>query len=59
MDAKNKRMKVAYWASVAWRDMCANSGPLFESAFVTTGFLLAKDGSENNKVKLWKSGSSF
>lgn len=53
----DKRMKVAYWASVAWRGMCENSGDLFRSAFVSTGFLLAKDGSENNLVKLWKANN--
>ena len=52
-DAK-KRMYVAEWASDAWREMCGENGRhCIESSFVKTGFLLAKDGSENGKVELW------
>ena len=47
-----KRMLVAKWASEAWRDICENHHKLIRSAFVKTGFLIAKDGSENHKIEL-------
>ena len=49
-----KRMLVAGWASEAWAEVCSDHQPLIRTAFVKTGFLLAKDGSENNLVELWK-----
>ena len=49
-----KRMLVARWASESWSDLCSNHPLLFESAFVKTGFLVAKDGSENHLIELWK-----
>jgi hypothetical protein len=51
-----KRMLVAQWVSTAWQDISTNNKGLIRSAFVKTGFLLAKDGSENHLVQLWKKG---
>ena len=48
-----KRQKVALWASEAWTEFCRDHQDCIKSAFVKTGFLLAKDGSENSKVCLW------
>lgn len=48
-----KRQLVAGWASEAWAEMCENNQDCITAAFVKTGFLLAKDGSENGKVELW------
>jgi hypothetical protein len=47
-----KRMLIATWTSVAWAELCDPKSPLIRAAFVDTGFLLAKDGSENKLVKL-------
>jgi hypothetical protein len=49
-----KRMLIATWTSVAWAELCAAelADSLIRTAFVDTGFLLAKDGSENGLVKL-------
>jgi hypothetical protein len=49
-----KRMLVAQWVSTAWQDVATNHKHLIRSSFVKTGFLLAKDGSENHLVQLWK-----
>ena len=49
-----KRMLVAKWTSQAWTEICATHYQLIRSAFVKTGFLLAKDGSENHLIELWK-----
>jgi hypothetical protein len=49
-----KRMLVATWASEAWDEFCRENQHCIRSAFVETGFLIAKDGSENMKVCLWK-----
>ena len=48
---------------MAWAELCdaekANS--MIRSAFVDTGFLLAKDGSENGLIKLqgWKGPPAY
>ena len=46
-------MLVATWTSEAWREVCEDNQPLILSAFVKTGFLVAKDGSENVKIQVW------
>ena len=50
----NKRMIVARLVSEEWAKMCEDSHHLIRSSFVSTGWLLAKDGSEASLVKLWK-----
>ena len=49
-----KRMLIATWTSEAWAEMCArpNNEGLIRESFVDTGFLLAKDGSENDLINL-------
>ena len=54
--AADKRMLMAQWASKAWEDICLNHHHLLLAAFVKTGFLLAKDGSQNGQVELEKGG---
>jgi hypothetical protein len=49
-----KRMLCAQWASEAWTEFCRDNQDCIRRAFVGTGFLLAKDGSENHEITLWK-----
>jgi hypothetical protein len=49
-----KRMLIARWASEAWEEFCNENQGCIRSSFVETGFLIAKDGSENNKICLWR-----
>jgi hypothetical protein len=49
-----KRMLVARWASEAWDEFCRENQDCITSSFVETGFLIAKNGSENHKICLWK-----
>ena len=46
-----RRTKMAIWLAFAW-DQLQHEADFFRSAFVSTGFLVAKDGSENNLVKV-------
>ena len=48
-----RRMMVAQWAAESWQEMCGGHHKLIRSAFVRTGFLIAKDGSENGLIELW------
>ena len=50
LTAKDKRMLMATWASKSWESLCTDNQHLIRQAFVSTGFLLAKDGSENHLV---------
>jgi len=52
IETPEKRMLFATWASEAWTDLCTNNKHLIHNAFVETGFLLARDGSENELIKL-------
>ena len=54
-----RRMLVAGWAAEAWSELCSEHKTLLKSAFVETGFLVAKDGSENHLIKLWKGGKGM
>jgi hypothetical protein len=49
-----KRLLLATWASETWQEMCNENHHLIRQAFVETGFLLAKDGSENHLVRPFK-----
>lgn len=51
---KKKRMLVAKWASEAWAEFTDGTkyNHTVTSAFVKTGFLVAKDGSENHLIEL-------
>ena len=50
--AMERRMLMAQWLSDAWADLCTNHSKMIETAFVKTGFKLAKDGSEDDKIEL-------
>jgi hypothetical protein len=52
LSASRKRMLVATWASEAWAELCKDNQGLLRQAFVTTGFLVAMDGSENGLIVL-------
>jgi hypothetical protein len=61
IETPEKRMMFATWASEAWIDLCTNNKDLITRAFVETGFLLARDGSENHLIKLqnWNSEDPY
>ena len=44
-------MLVARWVSESWTEFCQENQGCIRSAFVKTGFLLTKDGSENGLVE--------
>lgn len=46
-----RRVKMATWLAVAWSIVRADA-PFLRAAFVSTGFLTAKDGSEDYKIKI-------
>ena len=50
LSASKKRRLVATWAAEAWRELHLDNRDLIRSAFVKTGFLIAKDGSENHLI---------
>ena len=50
--AMTRRMLMARWMSDAWTELTTNYSGLIESAFVRTGFKLAKDGSEDSLIEL-------
>ena len=52
--AKSRRILMARWLSEvrAWTDLTENNSTLIENAFVHTGFKIAKDGSEDDLIKL-------
>ena len=48
--AMHRRMLMAEWLSLAWTDLTTNHQELIEKSFVHTGFLLARDGSEDHLI---------
>ena len=56
LSRSDRRHLIAKWASDSWTEFCSDKQALIRSAFVNTGFLVAKDGSENRLIKLWKHG---
>ena len=50
--AMSRRMLMARWLSDAWADLTTNYSHLIESAFVKTGFKVAKDGSEDHLIEI-------
>ena len=46
-----KRVKVVMWAAAAWQEL-RQDYTFIKSTFVSTGWLIAKDGSENHLIKL-------
>ena len=49
--AWQRRVYLATWAAVAW-DIVKRDKDFLRSSFISTGWLIAKDGSENNKIKV-------
>ena len=54
LSASVKRMLVATWVSEAWQEFCAKNKRCITSAFIKTGFLVVKDGTENSLIELFK-----
>ena len=52
LSTREKRMLMATWASEAQHELATGHKRAITSAFVKTGFLLAKDGSENHLIDL-------
>jgi hypothetical protein len=50
--AAARRMLMAQWLSDAWTDLTTNHVHLIESAFIKTGFKIAKDGSEDHLIDI-------
>ena len=48
-----KRKLVVKWISSAWEEMKREKKHLLNCAFVDSGVLVAKDGSENHLIRLW------
>jgi hypothetical protein len=51
LHAWERRVKMAKWLAVTW-SMVKDDSAFFRSAFVSTGFLIALDGSENSLIKV-------
>lgn len=51
LSAGDRRLLLANWVSVAW-DSIQENEHLLRQAFVETGFLVAKDGSENHLIDM-------
>lgn len=54
LSASRKRVLVATWVSEAWKEACRDNQHCIERAFVETGFLLAKDGSDRHEIRPYK-----
>jgi hypothetical protein len=52
VSASERRLLLARWVSVAWESLQTNAESLIRQSFVETGFLLARDGSENHLIKM-------
>ena len=51
LSASERRMKLASWVAAAWA-ILSQEAEFLRSAFVSTGFLFASDGSENANIKI-------
>ena len=51
LSAGDRRLLLAQWVSVAWESLCRDKY-LIRQSFVQTGFLVARDGSENHLIKM-------
>jgi hypothetical protein len=50
--AMARRMLMAQWLAAAWDDLRFNHPEMIRAAFVRTGFLVAKDGSEDGEIAI-------
>jgi hypothetical protein len=55
LSASLRRTKMAMWAAGAWA-IIREEADFLRAAFVSTGFLVAQDGSENHLIKI---GSNY
>ena len=51
LTASERRILLATWLGASWQMMRADS-EFIRQAFVSTGFLIRKDGSENHLIKV-------
>jgi hypothetical protein len=51
LSSSQRRMKMAIWAAAAWKIIGCDEDFL-RSAFVSTGFLFATDGSDMGRIKI-------
>ena len=51
LEACERRIRIAIWTAAAWARLSVNS-EFLRKAFVSTGFLIAKDGSEDTLIKI-------
>ena len=53
LSKSEKRMHTVRWMAKAWGEFKQNEQHNCTSAFVGTGVLIAKDGSEDHLIRLW------
>jgi hypothetical protein len=58
LHAWQRRGKMALWLAASWV-VIREDAPFLRAAFVSTGFLIAKDGSENFLIKIPSPGYDF
>lgn len=59
--AMARRILLAKWFAKAWRELTSKHQELLVKAFIRTGFLLAKDGSEDDLMQIqgWNSSTPY
>jgi hypothetical protein len=59
--AKARRMLMAEWLSAAMTDLTTNHTNMIDSAFIKTGFKIAKDGSEDHLIEIqgWSASERY
>jgi hypothetical protein len=59
--AMARRMLMAQWLSAAWTELTTKHAHMIDSAFVKTGFLVAKDGSEDHLIDIqgWSAQEAY
>ena len=59
--AMARRMLMAQWLSSAWTDLTTKHAHMIDSAFVKTGFKVAKDGSEDHLIDIqgWSGAEAY
>ena len=59
--AMSRRILMAKWLSAAWHELTENHAGMIETAFVETGFKIAKDGSEDHLIQIqgWSRSETY
>jgi hypothetical protein len=52
LEAHERRIRIAIWTAAAWWARLSINSEFLRKAFVSTGFLIAKDGSEDTFIKI-------